>query len=230
MLDTTRIRAITLDLDDTLWPIWPTIERAEQALTRWLGEHAPMTAALFANPHARHEIRQHVVGTRPDLHHDLSAVRREAIRVALFRAGENPLLADAAFEVFFAERQRVDLYADVAPALDWLAQRYPLVAVSNGNADIARVGVGHWFQSSISAAKLGIAKPDARIYHSAAAAMGVDSGHVLHVGDDACLDVVGALGAGMQAVWLNRSEQLWTLDAQPHETITQLNELCDLLS
>ena len=27
-LDLSRIRAITLDLDDTLWPIWPTIARA----------------------------------------------------------------------------------------------------------------------------------------------------------------------------------------------------------
>lgn len=230
MLDPTRIRAISLDLDDTLWPIWPTIERAEHALTHWLGEHAPMTAALFANPHARHDIRQQVVARRPDLKHDLSAIRREAIRLALVRAGENPLLADPGFEVFFAERQRVDLYADVAPALDWLAQRYPLVAVSNGNADIHRTGIGHWFQASISAARLGTAKPDARIYHAAANALGMDSGLVLHVGDDACLDVVGALGAGMQAVWLNRSEQLWTLDAQPHDTITQLNELCDLLS
>jgi hypothetical protein len=26
-LDVSRIRAITLDLDDTLWPIWPTIAR-----------------------------------------------------------------------------------------------------------------------------------------------------------------------------------------------------------
>ena len=31
-LDTARIRAITIDLDDTLWPVWPTIARAEAAL------------------------------------------------------------------------------------------------------------------------------------------------------------------------------------------------------
>ena len=48
MLDLGKIKAITLDLDDTLWPIWPTIERAEKALHDWLSEHAPMTCALFA--------------------------------------------------------------------------------------------------------------------------------------------------------------------------------------
>ena len=58
MLALTNIKAITLDLDDTLWPIWPTIERAEKSLDDWLGINAPMTAALFANPAARHDIRQ----------------------------------------------------------------------------------------------------------------------------------------------------------------------------
>ena len=33
-LELSRIRAITLDLDDTLWPIWPTIERAERVLQK----------------------------------------------------------------------------------------------------------------------------------------------------------------------------------------------------
>ena len=34
MLDISRIRAVSIDLDDTLWPIWPTIKRAEAALSK----------------------------------------------------------------------------------------------------------------------------------------------------------------------------------------------------
>lgn len=229
MLDTSRIRAITLDLDDTLWPIWPTIERAEKALNHWLSQHAPMTAALFANAHARHEIREHVMRTRPEIRHDLSAIRREAIRLALYRAGEDPLRADQAFEVFFAERQRVDLFEDSVPALTWLAQRYPLVAVSNGNASVDKVGLGEFFKASISASQFGVGKPDVRIFQAAATAAGVAPEQVLHVGDDASLDVLGALSAGMQTVWVNRSEHLWTFAEQPHETVTQLMELVDVL-
>src|SRR5207244_13337344 len=85
MLDIARIKAITLDLDDTLWPIWPTIERAEKMLHDWLVEHAPMAAALFSSPSALREIRDHMATNRPDLKHDLSAVRRESIRLALGR-------------------------------------------------------------------------------------------------------------------------------------------------
>lgn len=230
MLDVSRIRAISLDLDDTLWPVWPVIERAEKALTAWLGQYAPMTSALFANPHARHEIREHVMRTRPEIGHDLSAIRLEAIRLALYRAGENPLLAEAAFEVFFAERHRVEFYDDAMPALEWLAQRYPLVSLSNGNADLVRVGLGGLFNAAISAARFGVGKPDVRIFHAAAAAVGVSADQVLHVGDDAGLDVLGALAAGMQTVWVNRSEHLWTYDVHPHETVSQLNEICDLLN
>ncbi|HZY19459.1 MAG TPA: HAD-IA family hydrolase [Ramlibacter sp.] len=229
MLDISRVRAITLDLDDTLWPIWPTIARAEKALHDWLCPHAPMAAALFANPAALREIRNHVAEQRPELKHDLSSVRRESIRLALYRAGEDPLLADPAFEVFFAARQQVDLYADAGPALEFLAGRYPLVSLSNGNADLQRVGIGRFFRAALSAREFGVGKPDPRIFVAAAGAVDVQPEQVLHVGDDATLDVLGALNAGMQAVWVNRSEHQWPYEEQPHVTVTDLTQLCDLL-
>ena len=99
MIDISRIKAISLDLDDTLWPIWPTIERAEKVLHNWMVDHAPMAAALFSSPLALREIRDYIAANRTELKNDLSAVRRESIRLALYRAGENPLMADEAFDV-----------------------------------------------------------------------------------------------------------------------------------
>ncbi|MGZ5270800.1 MAG: HAD family hydrolase [Ramlibacter sp.] len=229
MLDKSKVRAITLDLDDTLWPIWPTIERAERVLHGWLVEHAPMTAALFANPAALREIRDHVADQRPDIKHDLSAVRRESIRLALYRAGENPLLAEAAFDAFFVARQQVDLYDDAREALQFLSQRYPLVSLSNGNANLERVGIAQYFRVAVSAREFGVGKPDARIFHAAAGAADVQPIDVLHVGDDATLDVIGALNAGMQAVWLNRADHQWPHEQQPHVTVRDLRQLCELL-
>ena len=60
MLNIARVKAISLDLDDTLWPIWPTIERAEKVLHDWLVDHAPMAAALFSSPSALREIRDYM--------------------------------------------------------------------------------------------------------------------------------------------------------------------------
>ena len=228
MLDLTLIKAITLDLDDTLWPIWPTIERAEQALNDWLVQHAPQTATLLAHPAVRHEIREHVNGLHPELKHNLSALRRKSIRLALSRSGEDPGLAEPAFDIFFAERNRVTLFDDALRSLAFLASRFPLVAVSNGNADIHRIGIGAYFRASISAQQFGVGKPDPRIFQAAAVAAGVQAGEVLHVGDDATLDVLAALDCGMQTVWVNRADHLWPHPAQPHETVTTLTELCNL--
>lgn len=230
MLDLKIVKAITLDLDDTLWPVWPAIERAEKALENWLNEHAPMAAALFANPAARDDMRAHVLRTRPELKTNLSAVRREAIRLALYRSKEDPLLAEPAFDVFFAERNRVTLYDDAVLALEFLALRFPVVALSNGNACIERIGLGKYFKASINAQDFGVAKPDARIFYAAAGAVDVPVQNVLHIGDDATLDVLGALNAGMQAVWLNRPGEAWSHDAKPHLNVSSLTELCDCLA
>jgi HAD superfamily hydrolase (TIGR01509 family) len=225
-LDVARIRAITLDLDDTLWPIWPTIERAEQVLHQWLVREAPRTAQLLVSPGVLRELREATERERSDLAHDLSALRRESIRAALLRAGEDPSLAEPAFDAFFAERQRVTLYEDAQPALEWLAQRYPLVAVSNGNADIHLTGVGQWFRGALNARAFGSGKPQAPIFHAAAASLGLAPGEVLHVGDDAALDVLGAIDAGMQAAWLVRDERPWEHATQPHLVVPDLRALC----
>jgi len=229
-LDTARIRAITIDLDDTLWPIWPTIARAEAVLLQWLTEHAPATAAVFSSPESLRAIRNQMVALRPDLAHDLSALRRESIRLALTQAGDDAALAEPAFDLFFAERQRVELFGDAHDTLAFLSARYPVVAVSNGNADVHRVGIGHYFKGSLSASVLGIAKPDARIFHAAASALQVQPHEVLHVGDDATLDARGAMDAGMQAVWLNTAAHAWPHEGlpPPHATVASLAQLCQL--
>jgi putative hydrolase of the HAD superfamily len=229
MLDISKIRAITLDLDDTLWPIWPTIEKAEIALAAWLGPRAPLAAAQISDLTTRLALREQVVRRRPEMAHDMSYQRRELIRLALQRANEDTHLAEPAFEVFLDQRMRVELFADAWPALVFLAQRFPLVAVSNGNADLDRVGIGAHFHASLSAHEFGLGKPDPRIFHAAASIAGVTADAVLHVGDDAALDVLGGLGAGMQTVWVNRGAHRWSHDLRPHETVSTLSELCELL-
>ncbi|KAF1045030.1 HAD family hydrolase [Xylophilus sp.] len=229
MIDVSLIRGITLDLDDTLWPVWPAITRAEHMLRQWLGEHAPATAALYSSTTALREIREQVGRERQDLRHDLSELRREAIRRALAHAGEDPALAVPAFDVFFAERQRVELFEDVLPALDHLAARFPILALTNGNADVHRIGLGRYFRGTVSARDSGFGKPDARIFQAGAVALGLHASQVLHVGDDASLDALGALQAGMQTAWLNRGEHPWPHPDLPHAEVGDLLELCRLL-
>ncbi|MFM2050099.1 MAG: hypothetical protein RL682_590 [Pseudomonadota bacterium] len=230
MLQISHIKAITLDLDDTLWPIWPTIERAEKRLLAWLQLHAPATADLMQSQHVRQELRALAHDRWPKLHHDLNAMRRESIRLGLHRAGEDPALAEPAFNEFFAARMEVTLFDDALPGLKWLAQRYPIVGLSNGTADVHKIGIGEFFVASINAQDVGVGKPDPRIFQAAALHLGLEPHQILHVGDDANLDVIGALNVGMQTAWVNRADHLWSQPQEPHATVTTMLELCDLLT
>lgn len=230
MLKPEHIKAISLDLDDTLWPIWPTIDRAERLLHDWFATHAPRTAALYPGPQALRGIRDAVERQRPDLAHDMSALRRESIRLALSHAGDDPQLAGPAFDVFLAERHNVSFFPDALPALEALARRYPLVSLSNGNAEISRVGLAPYFVASVAALQAGFSKPDRRIFQLAADAAGVQPHEVLHVGDDAHLDALAALQAGMQAAWVNRTQAAWPHAERPQLEVAHLGELVEILS
>ena len=229
MLDLSKIKAITLDLDDTLWPIWPTIARAEAALQDWLLVHAPKTAHLCSQAEVKQRIRAEVNARHAERAHDLSWLRLESIRQSLLRAGDAPDLAKPAFEVFFAERQNVALYDGVANALARLASRYPLVWLSNANADVFCTAAGPYFSGALSARVFGFAKPDVRIFHAAAAELNLPAESVLHVGDDACTDALGAMNAGMQTAWINAQGKPWPYPETQPLTLSHLAELCDHL-
>lgn len=218
------IRALSLDLDDTLWPIAPVIERAELALDAWLHAHCPNAAAAWPVDSLR-ELRERIWLEHPHLAHDFTELRKLSLRAALGPHGYGEAHVDGAFEVFFAARNRVDLYADAVPALQRLAARWPIASLTNGNADLDRIGIGAHFVARVCARTSGAAKPDAAIFARAAAELGVPAAQIAHVGDDPELDVRGAQRAGMVGVWLNRDAMPWPHDGEPDIEITSLAEL-----
>ena len=133
------VRAITLDLDDTVWPFAPIGARIERVLDDWMRRHSPATADMFPIE-AMRALRERVAGEHPALGHDMSALRRLTLEAALRESGGDVALADAAYEAFFAERNRVECYPDAIDALERISARVPVAALSNGNADLARIG------------------------------------------------------------------------------------------
>ncbi len=226
-----QLHAITLDLDDTLWPMAPTLRRAEALMQDWLRQHAPATMATHDKA-AWLALRRAVVADRPDWLHDMSALRRESIRRALLAAGDDPALAAPAFDVFFDARQQVVLFDDVLPALARLAARWPVVALTNGNADVHRVpGLGQHFHATLSAGALGLAKPAPAVFAAACRRAGAAPQHTLHIGDDPALDVDGALAAGLQAAWVRRPDgpDIGVPQGQAQHVVADLTDLADRL-
>ena len=67
MTETTRpIHAITFDLDDTLWDIWPIIARAERRLHDWLVERYPRIPERFSALELRH-VAEDIGRNRPEI-------------------------------------------------------------------------------------------------------------------------------------------------------------------
>lgn len=200
------VRAITLDLDDTLWPIAPVMVRAESVLGAWLREHAPRTAARWP-VEAMRALRDEVAAEHAHLAHDFTRQRMITLERMLRAAGDDVALVQPAFDAFFAARCDVLHYDDSLAALDRLAARVPLAALSNGNADLQRIGLMHVFRFQLGAREHGAAKPAPSIFHAACTQLGCAPAQVLHVGDDVELDIVGAAHAGLRTCWINRPDQ-----------------------
>jgi HAD superfamily hydrolase (TIGR01509 family) len=216
---------LSFDLDDTLWPVGPVIAAAESTLLSWLRERYPLTLSGHDLESLR-ALRAGVAQRFPDRGHDLTFLRHRTLKDLFGAAGHAESLADEALEVFFSARNRVEFYDDVRPALTRLRSRYRLFALSNGNADLQRCGIGDLFAGHVTASAAGAAKPDARIYAALLKMAGVEPARVLHIGDDPLADVVGATQAGMQAVWLNRDGREWPKAfATPPRTVSTLAEI-----
>src|ERR1700722_10692682 len=216
---------LSFDLDDTLWAVEPVMLAAEAAMLAWLRKHHPLTMHGQDRESLR-AMRARIALQFPERSHDMTFLRHRALSEMFSAAGHPTAHADEAFEVFYAARNRVKLYDEVEGSLKRLSARYRLFAVSNGNADLKRCGIAHWFEGHITAISAGAAKPDIRIFTRLLDEAGVEAPQVLHIGDDPHLDVVGAAHAGIQAAWLNRNAKSWPAHLPPPpRTISTLEDL-----
>ena len=220
------VRAVSLDLDDTLWPVLPALIEAEHCVDRWLKEHHPDVATAWPIE-AMRELREKVAREHTHLSHDFSEQRRITIREAFAACGIDDAPVDELWRIYFAARNNVELYPDTLPALERIASRMPLVSISNGNADLEIIGLHHLFHARLNASGVGVAKPHPQIFLAAAEALGMAPEDILHVGDDPLLDVVGAREAGMRTVWLNRTGERWSHGPAPDLEFADMASLAD---
>ena len=224
------VLALTLDLDDTLWPVLPALQRADHAVDAWLQQHHPDVARAWPIA-AMRELRNQVAAERLDLAHDFTSQRQLTMQHAFAACGIAAAPIEALWEIYFAARNSVELYPDSLPALQRITARWPLASVTNGNADLQRIGIHRHFAHHICARDSGVAKPDPRIFLAAAERLGVAPDRILHVGDDPEMDVVGARDAGLRTAWINRDGRPWPaeLGAPPELDLRDMTALADWL-
>ena len=205
------------------------MRRAEVVLHEWFEQHHPEVAAAFPVPVMR-ALRERIWAEHPHLQHDFTETRLISLRHAMLPLGAREADVRAAFEVFFECRNQVELFAGVNEALAKLSAKVPIISLSNGNADLRRIGIAHYFVGGVGAREFGKAKPDPAIFNAAARALKLPIDEVLHIGDHAEQDMFGALRAGMIGAWINPTEQNWPHPTpEPHWRGAGLSQLCDTL-
>jgi len=106
---------------------------------------------------------------------------------------------------------KMALYDDVAPALDGLKERgLTLGLISNVDRDISadyeRLGLGNWLEVKVISKDVGFNKPHPEIFQVAVKEAGVKPAEAIYVGDQYDIDIVGANGAGMRGILIDRHD------------------------
>ena len=169
------IAALTFDLDDTLWPCSPVIMGAEKVFYEWLSRHCPAVTQTYSMESLRDQ-RRALLTAQPELSNDVTEWRLEGTRRVLAEHMIDTNLADEAVRVFVKARQNVEFFPDVKQGLQQLSFHYRLGALTNGNADLAAIGIGHLFDSTLYATLQLPAKPALDMFRKAADELGVYAG------------------------------------------------------
>lgn len=222
----TPIQAITFDLDFTLWDLEGVLHRAEALQYDYLVSNHPEVGRRYSSDALR-ALRVELYRQRKDLRYNVTELRKEGLRLIARECGYDEVMVERAFQVFLDARHDVKLYDDAHPLLERLKDRYVLGVITNGNADVYRLGVGEYFDFALSPMDVGAAKPDRIIFEAACNRAGFDPSEIAHVGDDPEADVVGSASYGMLPVWLNRTGLDWP-ETLPQPQYFELKTLAQL--
>jgi len=177
---------------------------------------------------------------RAETHREVAAPER--LHLLIDRLGlEASALSPEAVPTLLATHMRELSKAVVFPShhgslLTELSRRYRLAVVSNfdytptARGVLEREGIIDLFDTIVVSDEIGWRKPLPVIFETALDRLGVRAAEAVYVGDRPDLDVAGAHGAGMHAIWINRAAAALPSGIKPpqHE-IRDLGELAHIL-
>jgi putative hydrolase of the HAD superfamily len=225
-------KAISFDLDDTLYDNHPIIENAELSILAYLNKTFPELAELTRKQWLLYKDLE--IKNFPELKHDVSLARQQTLAhvmtiygIPKFKAIE---YAKQAFAEFIKFRSDFTVPQESIQLLEKLGQYYPVIAITNGNVDEFKIQLDDKFKFILKAGKGFKSKPQGDLFIEAARRLHIEVSDILHVGDHLITDVYGAQNNGAQAVWFNPNRQSLTgARLLPTVEITRLDNLYKLL-
>ena len=228
------VRAVTFDLFDTLARFWPPREQIQaEALRAFAIEVTPEgidRGYVLADAYMARE-NASGVPVRMRSPEDAAAFFAEYERLVLHGAGVE-VSRETAWRVWRQVRTiRYDLalFDDVLPSLRSLKDLgLALGLISNINRTgqdlLHSLGLEGVLDSAITSREAGAEKPHAPIFQAALRQLGTSPAETVHVGDQYASDIVGALGAGMRPVLIDRYGT-----AEPVEGVPSVSSLTEVV-
>lgn len=230
-----HIRAISFDLDDTLYDNMPYIHEAQNSLNEYIKTQYPIAANI---PEKKwRDIRTQTLHEQPELVNDLGLLRATILTKGFLAAGMPSNLISAAvtdcYDHFYFKRSDFEVPKSIRKVLKKLAKRVPIAAITNGNVNCKAIGIEKYFTCIIHASPTHPMKPHPAMFDYVSAKLKIPSKNILHVGDDLDKDIKGASDAGYQTAWLavNRPMHLRDENASmlPHIQLSELKQLKKLV-
>ena len=227
------IRALSFDLDDTLYYNEEVIHIAEQKQFEFLCRKIPDIKSAGIAPWLL--LKHQSLSRNPSLKHDVTLWRKASIELGLAPYKINDLdrskLIEQAFNVFYQARSNFQIEDKTFKVLDALKSKYPLVAVTNGNADINRLGLADYFVGYYRAGANGNKmKPHPDMLNMAANHLDIKLSSILHIGDNIKSDLKSAQNAKTNSFWYNPAKEPMSVGASlPNAEYSDLDDLLQLL-
>ena len=227
------IKAVTFDLDDTLWAVDPVIQHANRTLWQWLHANTPEMTAKFAitDLNEGSALRAQLIKKYPEIAYSMTLVRIALLKACLVDVGyteaEAEQHANLAFAAFIEARHEVEFFAHARSMLHTLKNKGLIIgALSNGNAQVKRTGLAEFFDFQFNADDVGHAKPHPLMFEKALSLHQLEPTQVVHVGDHPLNDVKAAADLKMKTVWVNIYNAQWPMDVAPADAeVTSLDQL-----
>ena len=213
-----KIKLITFDLDDTFWDIKSTIINAEINSRKWIEDKIEKKIEWGTFDDFL-KIRNELIKVDPSLDYDLGLLRKKMISYHTHKYFVNQQDLDEfleeAYMFFLEERHKVEFFDDVIPVLEALSLKYQLGVLTNGNADIKKLGIDHLFDFSVSSMDVKSNKPDQGHFVKAQELSQINFKDSHHVGDHPMNDIWGARELGINVMWFNINNLDWDIDENP---------------
>ena len=225
------IRVLSFDLDDTLYYNEDVIQNAEkaqfEAVTQLLGTGA-------ADAEYWSKLKWQVAESHVELCHDVTNWRRKVIETGLLELGvskdEISAAAKQVFDRFYDARSDFEVPQQTFDVLTQLRAKFPLVAATNGNVDIHRIGLSEFFVGYFRSGEQGTRmKPYPDMLNLAAQQLDVENHQILHIGDNEFTDVGAALNGGCHSLWFNPQQRRYKTACLADGEYSDLDDLKQLL-